>query len=912
MDIDPNDILNTNVYISKPNLKPVQSLQSNEEFRKYYENEMKNQSEMKLKNRINNIELKSINQNESYDDNNLFNTNTFNKSNERNESVDRFTREVKTLVSIDSRDRIKTLYPKPNYFKLFLGKTFSNVKMIELVGLEFPNTDAVINSNNNIIYWQNQEDIDLDITNTIKGIESYPIYSIELRIGSYTVSTLQNEIISKLNSVRRNQGTSNGNLVTGDYHFFVVTLDIDTDIVSFTSLILTQLPNNAFSTSVGSGVISVSAPNHGYSTYDNIYITGTKQLAGLTSSALNGFHQITVINGNIFTFEITTKAGDTTSGGGNTIKSGTKAPFKLLWGERGQTVAQNIGYPLENSSELITTNITGLENLFQMTINTLPHQFTRTYAYIGQAINIGYFLSSSFITYKTYQIMDIPTSTSILVQVTDNDVADSLNNNIQATTAKFNNEFVNVISYDIYNISSIFVTTQTDHNYNLSDINSTVTLSNTSDPTIINDTSYDGNYILNNVPSSTSFVIPGVLGSLNTHLSGLYGNTPRKTPLTTFTVKVIDVTPNYINIGGLYYTKIITSIDHNLRVGDYIYINNLQSNPVLTKSYQITSVLNTISFLIKLEIVSLQRDNLISGLVFIGTGIFTLSYPSHGFNNIISIQNGTPYDVVVGLLTISYMPVIIQTFNDHNLLDNDIIRLSGTNTTPSIDGGGYIVTVITNDTFSIIRTPTQFPILTVPTSVSGILGLSNSFYIYGCEDIGGINKTILNGVLMNIRDIIDANSFTFMINDFATSTVMGGGSYIYISSLKHGYNGIQTNTKNSLLNRSINLQGEDYCFLTCPQLKTMLNTGNVSNVFARISLDQPPGYVCFKYLSNPKIFNIVPLDKLTELEFAVSNYDTSLYEFQDINWSFVLEITEVTDATNAFNVSSRRGVIDTS
>jgi hypothetical protein len=49
----------------------------------------------------------------------------------------------------------------------------------------------------------------------------------------------------------------------------------------------------------------------------------------------------------------------------------------------------------------------------------------------------------------------------------------------------------------------------------------------------------------------------------------------------------------------------------------------------------------------------------------------------------------------------------------------------------------------------------------------------------------------------------------------------------------------------------------------------MLNTGSVTNVFARISLDQPPGYVCFKYLNLfESICNIIPISQLTELDFS--------------------------------------------
>jgi hypothetical protein len=87
-----------------------------------------------------------------------------------------------------------------------------------------------------------------------------------------------------------------------------------------------------------------------------------------------------------------------------------------------------------------------------------------------------------------------------------------------------------------------------------------------------------------------------------------------------------------------------------------------------------------------------------------------------------------------------------------------------------------------------------------------------------------------------------------------------------------------------------------------------MNTGNVKDIFARITLDQSPGNMVFAYLSNPKTFDTVPLDKLNELDFKILNYNGSFYDFNDLDYSFTLEITEVKDITDAFNFSSRRGV----
>lgn len=905
MDIDQNDLLSTNIYITKPNLNPNISIDSVDEFRSYYENEMKLQDESKIKSKINFIE-----HNELEDDNNNYNINAFNSNKEvpNEKKVDRFVREQKTLVSIDSRDRIKTQFLKPNNFSIFLGKTFANVRKIEMVSLEFPNTNAIINSNNNTIYWRNQEDIDLDITVTTKNVINYPIYSVNLRIGSYTVSTLQTEIMNSLNLVRRKKGKSNGNTVTGDYHYFVVSLDIDTDVVSFTSLILEQLPNNPFSTSIGSGVITVSAPNHGYSTYDYIYFMGAKAVAGISATNFIGFQEITVINDNVFTFQLTIKAGDTISGGGNTIKSGKKSGFQLLWGESNYGIAQNIGFPMENSSQLISTNILSLQNIFQMNINTLlPHNFLQSYLFIGNTINIGYLSNNTdFVSKYTFIITNITGTNSILVQISDNSIVNTLINNSQATLLRFGTNIFTIDFVSVFITNSFLVTTQTNHNYNLNNINNQIQLSNTLNPNVLNTISYDGNYIIQSIPSSTTIILPGILGIT----SSSFGGIPRQNPLTSLSLKISDIIPNVLTLNGLNYTKFITISNHNLNVGDNIFINNVLSIPVLNTSYQIATIINSTSFLIQISLSNI----VINSNSYIGTGLITVSYPLHNFNKITSITNGILYQTISGNTNTITLPLIIQTFNPHNLVTGKTIRLSGTNTTPNIDGGGYIVTVIDNNNFSIINPNNSFRTLTnIPTIITGILGLSNDFFIYGSTDVGGILKTIINGTKFTVRDIIDINTFTFMINNtFSSNTEIGGGNAVYISSLKQGFNGIQTNTKNNVLNRSINLQGENYCFLTCPQLNTMLNTGKVTNIFSRLSLNKPPGYICFDFLSNPKQFNTIPLTKLSTLDFSVVTYDNILFDFQDLDFSFCLEVTEVSDATHSFNTSSRRGITDIS
>jgi hypothetical protein len=966
MDLDENDMLATNTFIKTPDLTTNIPDDGNIQFREFYEQQFKNQQDYALLNKTNN-QLQNVKLDENTDVNNLISTNSINMTENGIKNINRTTNDIKTFVSVDSRDRDKVKYPKPSNFKIYLGKDFYNVRKIQLASVEFPNTNAVINSNNNMIYWRNQQDIDNDFTITTNNITTYPIYFCNLKIGSYIANTLQTEIKTETNLIRREQGASNGNSILGTYHYFVISLNISTDIVSFISLTLTQLGNNPFAVTSGSGVITVLANKHGLITNNRIYIVGANTTSGIDSGIINGFQLITVVNSNSFTFQVNVNAAQTVSGGGNLVNIGLQAPFQLLWGEQQATIAQNIGFPLENSSQQVQTNITSLSNIYEMSINTNNvNNLSRTYTYIGLPITVGYFIGNTYVAYQTFVIQDVPDVNNILVQVQDQTIYATLINNVQATYVKFGNmEPIEVNTYFNNYKQTFLITTDTYHGYKLSDINKPLTIYNTQDPTVQNDSNYDGSYTILQVPSTTSIVVPGVLYNNNVHSSGIYGNIPVVNPISTFIVYILDIVPNYILVNNLWHTKVTCKTRHNLLIGDKVFFNNIKTTPMLNSSQVITSIIDNYTFLIQYNMTSVVNTNILNGTAFIGTGKISIYFPMHGFNNILNISNGINSSL------------IIQTINPHNIPSTagtttvNTIRLMETNTSPSIDGGSYNVTYISNDIFSITRSPIPFPsiiatdinagtttvitsptgttttitttlgstttsssmpisanttvvtftnkitTISIPTILTGIIGMSNDFYLYGISskttEIGGIPTVSMNGVKFKVRDVIDINNFTFVIPDiFSLNSVTGGENNVFISSYLHGYTGIQTNTKNDLLNRSINLEGENYSFLTCPQLDTMKNTGYVSNIFARISLDQPPGYVCYKFLSEPKQYNQTPLSSLSELEFSMINHDNTKYEFNDLDFSFVLEITEVIDTSNLFNHSSRRGIIDRS
>lgn len=893
MDLDENDLLYSNTFIPTPELNDEVMSQQNNEFKTFYEKEQSINEEKRLRDSIERMSIRSIRLTEDTDEQSIMNTNKFVRGATpsirsvaiNQQPTTRRTKDIITYVSVDSRDRDKLTYLKPSYFKIFLGRSFYNVRSIKLASIEFPNTNAVINGTNHNIYWKNYEDVTTDTINAITNV--YPEYSVQLRIGSYVSSSLQTEMTNKLATVKRKDSS-------GDYHYFIVTLDIDTDVVTFTSLILTQLSNNPIQTSVNTGILEVTAPNHGYSNGEYIYLVGVKALAGIQSSTLNTMHKITKINDNIFRFEINVKASDTLLGGGNTVKTGKIAPFKFLFGEKPYTVAPNIGYPLENSSDLNKTYIRSIANLYQVSIVTsLPHNIT------NNNLNELCTISSSGTTPSlngSRRITQVVSPTTFYIRVDNPLILESYNTG-QIT---FGSQTFNIQSISNVSVNLILVSTFTEHNYTRSDIGKTISLYDTTTTP-----SLDDNHILYNIFETTSFVIPGAIPSGGssppggfTRAPGLDGSIASYNPLLTHTVPITNIVLNAS-------TTTFTCIDHRLQIGDSIKIFNLNSVPaILSTSFTVFAVPNPNTIIINYKLISYDSITINNGTAYISTGLFHLSFPNHGFNNVVSIQNtsGFPTGQTYGSL------ITVQTQLPHNFSTGQMVRLQNTNTTPVIDEG-YNITVTGTDTFTV---PYSYPL--VSSGTSGIIGFDQDFYIYGSTDIGNGNvKSIdLNNKLFTIREIVDENNVSFYNTGvYPIKTESGGGNSIYISSLLHGFSGQQTNTKNSLLNRSINLQGENYAFLCCPQLSTMLNTGSVKNIFARISLDQSPGTMVFSYLSNPKVFDTVPLNQLNELQFSILNYDGTEYEFNDLDYSFTLEITEVIDITDNFNLSSKRGIIDT-
>ena len=94
-------------------------------------------------------------------------------------------------ITIDSRDRNQDLYPNPNSYSVKLNEIYTDVYKVELISAEIPKAGYVIESYNNMIYFQEK--------NSQVSYNSY--YETEIPVGNYTSSQLLSKIASQMSAI---------------------------------------------------------------------------------------------------------------------------------------------------------------------------------------------------------------------------------------------------------------------------------------------------------------------------------------------------------------------------------------------------------------------------------------------------------------------------------------------------------------------------------------------------------------------------------------------------------------------------------------------------------------------------------------------------------------------------------------
>lgn len=187
-------------------------------------------------------------------------------------------------------------YNNPNSYVFNLPKALHNAISVKLTSTTFPNTSKIIrntpNNNNNMLYWQNQDD------------GNYT-YSISLNAGNYTPTSLKSEIEKKVYNVKRKFATifnTNSNYTNNNY--MSVFIQTDTNIVTFESYKEAQLitPIQSISPTIpdkgGSPpyTLTIKQNAHGLKVGDEILFSDFITTMGISDAVLNKTQIVTEIS----------------------------------------------------------------------------------------------------------------------------------------------------------------------------------------------------------------------------------------------------------------------------------------------------------------------------------------------------------------------------------------------------------------------------------------------------------------------------------------------------------------------------------------------------------------------------------------------------------------------------------------
>ena len=181
------------------------------------------------------------------------------------------------------------------------------------------------------------------------------------------------------------------------------------------------------------------------------------------------------------------------------------------------------------------------------------------------------------------------------------------------------------------------------------------------------------------------------------------------------------------------------------------------------------------------------------------------------------------------------------------------------------------------------------------------------------------DHTFETGDIIYIENHIGSSNDTAINTDYGHVIFKKISSRIFYISLKlTGTKIAQINNGNSAngivyrkqLYKPFILSGKNYAYLVIKNIENNVSTSTVGidNVFAKLLLNGSPGYVLFSsFVSTPKEYIDGLLKNLSKLEIQILDPEGKLYEFNNSDFSFSLEIAEVIEIVEGTAISSRTG-----
>jgi hypothetical protein len=200
-------------------------------------------------------------------------------------------------------------FSDPNYYIINLDKIYRNVYMIRMISSEFPNSENPIKSNNNKIYWQNEEDGDY-------------VYSITITPGKYNPSDLifaMETLFYNTQRINYQQDIQNTSVpIYTNHNYIKVDINTNSDIVTFKSFreaffiapfidvhpsipldyTLDTIPYVGY-------ILTIKHPNHYLNVGQSILISGAISYMGIPTNTLNTQHMVySIIDTNTYQIKL--------------------------------------------------------------------------------------------------------------------------------------------------------------------------------------------------------------------------------------------------------------------------------------------------------------------------------------------------------------------------------------------------------------------------------------------------------------------------------------------------------------------------------------------------------------------------------------------------------------------------------
>jgi hypothetical protein len=813
--------------------------------------------------------------------------------------IKHYTLENEILLNIDSSNRDITIYPDSNTYKIKIDPPIKNVKKIEMISSEFPNTEQLIrgnssNSQNNIVQFRLLNDFIYGVGDKTYGIEIFP--------GNYNSITLSEEMTIKMNDLKKKYDNKNFE--------FEVSLDdvsdnssinlINSDFSKYVEVLgTTFFEENGINTNAFSNVFNFKFTSYGdyYSDHniekgDKIYILGSNPVGYAPTSLINGQHFVhTVPNQSIFKFKIPYfNKYELTGKGGELLKIAKDEYFQLLFNNNNSPY-DILGFKKENTN-------------FKESHDNLVID--------GSIINIitGVFLDeetydNNMYEFETYE----PHNFSIGNQI-------YINNHL-----KIYDNF-NEVNYIVGNDGISYA-----NDYQVNSYNSPIGVSGISSGIFDGETIGQNEFIITNVTNSKLYSLQykdnddtATSESSSYYLSttqirnGLFGSAEQIN---------IDYTLMQIRQDTNQQSNYYTSTEHNVSVGDKIIIttqSSVSSIDINNITYEEPVIINTTT--IKLSNTTFNNNYIIKSYQI--TPFSTLSSTTNIFDITLDRVHGLRENDLLfvklhnddenHLMNLKYTKI---TSSDYNSSSLQMLVMSPGVTDLELTQYGYLF-VNGSTQYNIICSTLYKPDKTLQ-STGG-----DTFYLrFFTEDdhdlvIDGSSKIYIknhhisrltNGLNQanghSIVEVPSSNKFRVLYPESFNDDFQS------IVSVTYTHSGTVAKKK---VNNLIDFSGDDYILLSSPQLSSFEKNSiqTYDDIFAKILLTGEPGTFLFNtHKSTPKVFYDNELPTINELEFTFKRPDGTLFEFLGKDHSFTLKVTQLINKIGGNDFSSRTGNYNT-